>query len=76
MGRIIVDADLKARLGNLNVPLELCDEAGNVVGWLALAGKAPPKTKEPQTLDEDELCRRELEPDFSTAEVLARLEKL
>ena len=32
MEQMVVDADLRARLRNLNVPLELRDEAGAVLG--------------------------------------------
>ena len=67
MTRILFDEVLRQKLLDLRQPLELCDETGRVVGRVTPA--------EPQ-LSEEELQRREQEPDFSTAEVLAHLEKL
>ena len=67
MTRVIVDETLRSKLHNLSEVLELCDESGRVVARVTPV--------EPQ-LSEEELQRREQEPDYSTAEVLAHLEKL
>jgi hypothetical protein len=70
MTKVIVEPALRAKLRNLAEPLELCDEAGH------LLGRFTPAAWEPPHLDEAELQRRAEEPEFSTAEVLAHLEKL
>ena len=71
MTRIHLDESLRKKLLNLQQPLELCDDAGKVVGvFTPLLGKEPPP------LSEEELQRREAEPDYSTAEVLGHLGKL
>lgn len=66
MTQILLDEVLRKKLLELRQPLELCDESGRVVGRVTPV--------EPQ-LSEEELQRREQEPEFSTAEVLAQLEK-
>ena len=67
MIRIVLDATLKSKLADLVQPLELYDESGRLLGRFTPA--------EPQ-LSEEELQRREQEPEYSTEEVLAHLEKL
>jgi hypothetical protein len=77
MTQIIVDAALRGKLHDLRQPLELCDETGRVLARIVPAttpsGGQP---KEPPPLSKEEMQRRAQEPDFSTAEVLAFLEKL
>jgi hypothetical protein len=78
MTRIILDATLREKLHNLTQPLELCDEAGQVLGrvfpTLDLSEYQP---WEP-SFSEEELQRQEQanEKRYTTAEVLAHLEKL
>lgn len=78
MTRVIVDESLRNRLHNLTQPVELCDESGRVLGRvfpsMEFYSYGP---LEPQ-VSEEELDRRERanEKHYSTAEVLARLEKL
>jgi hypothetical protein len=78
MTRVLLDATLRSKLYNLSQPLELCDDAGRVVGRVF---PAPDLSQyhplEPQ-VSEEELDRRERanEKRYSTAEVLAHLEKL
>lgn len=76
MTRITVDELLRQKLLGLEQPLEMCDASGKVVGvFTPIPVPSSTGGGEPQ-LSEQELRRREQEPDFSTAEVLARLEKL
>lgn len=74
MSRVILDAELRARLLNLTQPIDLCDESGKVVGRFIPLNPASRYDEPP--LSEEEWRRRELEPDYSTAEVIARLEEL
>jgi hypothetical protein len=78
MTRVIIDATLLGKLHNLVQPLELCDESGRVMGQftpqLDLSNYEP---LEPQVSDEELLRRsRSDEKTYTTAEVLAYLEKL
>jgi hypothetical protein len=78
MTQIILDSAVLNRLNNLTQSVELCDVSGKVVGrfipridmseWEAVSPAA----------SEEELDRREQagEKRYTTAEVLARLEKL
>ncbi len=70
MTKVIVEPAVRAMLRNLAEPLVLCDEGGQVLG------RFTPAAWEPPFLDEAELQRREQEPEFTTEEVLAHLEKL
>jgi hypothetical protein len=78
MTQVLVTETLRSMLHNLSQPLELCDESGQVVGrvfpMLDLSQYEP---LEPQVSTE-ELRRREQsnEKRYTTAEVLAYLEKL
>jgi len=78
MTKLILDADLKNKLLNLTEPLELCDEAGRVLARLFPAeDPAEYECWEPP-ISEEELTRRAQsnEKRYTTAEVLAYLEKL
>jgi hypothetical protein len=78
MTQIIVDAAMRTKLYELRQPLELCDESGQVLAQLTpVLTPAERQRREPPPLSEEELWRREQEEgDYSTAEVLAYLEKL
>jgi hypothetical protein len=76
MTRIVVDANLRTKLHDLTQPLEFCDEAGKVLGRFLPEASGSRKGPEPPFLSEEELQRREQESDYTTAELLARLEKL
>lgn len=78
MTQIVVDAALRGKLHDLRQPLELCDESGQVLAWLTpVPNPSSARSMEPPPLSEEELQRREQEPgEYSTAEVLAFLEKL
>jgi hypothetical protein len=75
MSKLILDATLPNKLLVLTHPVDVCDSNGRVVGRFiplvdsSRAGVVP-------IFDEEDLQRREEEPDFSTGEVLAHLEKL
>ena len=76
MTRITVDPDLLSKLHNLTQPLQLCDPSGKI---LAQVVPAPDLSRyvhwEPE-FTEDELRQAELSDRwYTTAEVLARLEK-
>ena len=78
MTRIVLDAALRSKLHDLSQPLELCDEAGRVVGRvLPVRDLSEYEPREPQVSDE-ELNRRSKsnEKTYTTAEVLTHLEKL
>jgi hypothetical protein len=76
--QIIVDAEMRGKLHGLRQPLELCDESGRVLAQLTpVLNSSDRQRMEPPPLSEEELRRREQEEgDYSTAEVLAYLEKL
>lgn len=78
MTRIILDAALREKLHNLAQPMELCDESGQVLARLTpVADLSRYEPLEPQ-VSEEELRRRSQsnEKTYTTAEVLAYLEKL
>ncbi len=78
MTRILLDATLRSKLNNLSQAVELCDESGRIVGRVFPAPDLTGcKPLEPQ-VSEEELQRRSAsdEKTYSTAEVLAYLEKL
>lgn len=76
MTRVTVDAELRSRLRNFLEPLDLCDESGRLVGTFRPARMAPPPDYTEPPLSEEEWQRRQRQEDFSTDEVLARLEHL
>lgn len=73
MTRIQLDSSLRSKLPDLSQPFEVCDEAGKAVGRFIPLGKGadPPISRE-------EIERRKQNKDkaYSTAEVLAHLERL
>lgn len=78
MTKILVDETLRTKLHDLTQPLELCDAEGHILGRFtpvldpALYDLEPPFT-------EEEIKQRLLEKGgktYTTAEVLAHLEKL
>jgi hypothetical protein len=76
MTRVVVDANLRSQLHDLNQPLEFCDEAGKLLGRFVPEAGGARNEPEPPFLSEEELQRREREADYTTAELLAHLEKL
>jgi hypothetical protein len=78
MSRIIVDDALRAKLQNFSRPLELCDESGKILGRVFPALDLSEYEAWEPPISEDELRRREQsnEKRYTTAEVIAHLEKL
>ena len=76
MTQIILDAVTRGKFENLLGPAEVRDESGKVMGQFFPA--VDPSEWEPvgPELTDEEIERRLQEPDYSTAEVLAYLEKL
>jgi hypothetical protein len=78
MTRITLDMDLRSRLLNLTQPLELCDESGRVLArLLPTIDPSLYEGLEPQ-INREEMQRRKQNKGktYTTAEVLAHLEKL
>ncbi len=78
MSRVTLDPTLVAKLKNSLELVELCDEAGNVIGrFYPVYDKAFYDQLKPE-ISEEELKRRfsSKEKRYTTAEVLAHLEKL
>jgi hypothetical protein len=78
MIRITLDSVLREKLHNLTEPLELCDEAGQVLAHLTPAiSPSRYQAAEPQISKEELLRRRQNKGNTSsTSEVLAYLETL
>jgi hypothetical protein len=76
MTKITLDTDMRAKLLNLTQPLELCDESGSVVGRMFPTLDLSQYEPWEPSIGEEELRRREQETEcYTTAEVLAYLEK-
>lgn len=78
MTRITVDEILRKKLNDLSEPLELCDEAGRVLGRVFPAFDLSDYEPWEPPIDEEELRRREQSSGrrYTTAEVIAHLESL
>jgi hypothetical protein len=77
MTKIIVDDALLAKLQNLKDTIHLCDGAGKIVGIVnPVLDPDEYGPLEPQITKEEADRRFNEEKRYSTAEVLARLEKL
>ena len=78
MTKLTLDADLKNRLLNLTEPLELCDETGRIRARLFPAEDPAEYEFSEPPISEEEMTRRAQsnEKRYTTAEVLAYLEKL
>jgi hypothetical protein len=77
MTRIIVDETLRSKLHNLAQPLVLCDNSGRILARLIPELDPSLYNLEPQISHEEFLRRLHAnEKSYTTAEVLAHLEKL
>ena len=74
MTQIMLDAGMQSKLNNLKESLELCDESGKVLAHLFPVVDPSQYERFEPVITPEELQRRRLEPDCSTAEVLARLQ--
>ncbi len=78
MSQIILDATVCGKLSNLTGPVELCDPSGRVLGrFVPLLDMSEWEPISPD-ISEEELERRARsnETRFTTAQVLAHLERL
>jgi hypothetical protein len=78
MVQIILDASIASKLNEVMHPVELCDPSGRVLGrFVPLIDPSEWEPVSPEA-SEEELNRREQsnEKRYTTAEVLAYLEKL
>ena len=76
MTSIVINEALRSILPDLSRPVEFRDEHGHVLGRFVPEVPMVAGRKEPPPLPEAELRRREQEPMYTTAEVLAYLETL
>ncbi len=78
MTRIVIDAATQAKLQHLSGVVELCDAAGQVLGQFVPAPDVPKLGPLVPQISVEELRRREQanEKRYTTAEVIAHLEKL
>lgn len=77
MTRLLVDAMLPGKLAGLLHPVELCDAEGRVIGRFFPHLDPSEYDLEPQISREElERRKRSNEKTYTTAEVLAHLEKL
>jgi hypothetical protein len=78
MTRILADESLRNKLYNLSEPLEICDDAGRVLGrYLPTIDPSRYEVLE-SPISKEELLRRKKSKGktYTTAEVLRHLEKL
>jgi hypothetical protein len=76
MTQIMLDAAMLSKLLELRQPLELTDESGRVLAVVTPIPDPCQYELVEDTLSPEELARRRSEPDYSTAEVLAHLERI
>ncbi len=76
MTQVILEAGMRSKLRDLREALEICDEKGTILARLTPVLDPSQYQRVEPPISPQELQRRRSEPDFSTAEVLAHLEKL
>ena len=78
MTQVIVDASLRTKLGNLNQPVDLCDESGKILAHVIPAFNPDDwEPVPPPELSEEELKKRENSSRWYTSdEVRRHLESL
>jgi hypothetical protein len=78
MTRVVINDTLRTMLHDLSQPLELCDESGRVLARLLPTVDAAQYENLGPQISREELQRRKQNKGktFTTAEVLAHLEKL
>jgi hypothetical protein len=85
MGKVILDAETRAKLNGLNLPLELLDEKGNLIGYClspelyrALVGPPidAPAVDGPFTEEEIAEAMKQTDPGRPLADILRDLRQL
>jgi len=78
MTRVILDPEVREKLHNLAVPLEICDESGRVLAHLTPAISPSQCERGQPEISREELIRRRQNKGktSTTAEVLSYLETL
>jgi hypothetical protein len=77
MTRVILDKETIDRLNGLAEPLVLCDEQGRILGrFTPIAESSLDEAVEPEITEEELKARESETQSYTTAEVLAHLEKL
>lgn len=77
MVRVVVDDEVRTKLGNLSEVLEICDSSGQLLGYFAPATERPESERlKPQVSDEELRRRAEQGGGRPLAEILERLGKL
>ncbi len=79
MTDVTVDAELRAKLGNLDRLLRVHDESGRILGYfhpVAVADLSEYQNLDPPISDEELQRRRQVRTGRPLAEILARLEQL
>ncbi len=75
MGRVTIDQALRSKLGGLDSPLELCDEAGRVIGhFIPVQDRSIYEGVEPPVSDEEIDRRLREESGRPLIEILRDLE--
>jgi hypothetical protein len=76
MTRVVLDESLRSLFCGFSTMLEVCDSSGRVVGRFVPSVDYEAVERTRPAVSEEELDRRNQSRSFSTAEVLARLQKL
>ncbi|HEX7450561.1 MAG TPA: hypothetical protein VF306_23575 [Pirellulales bacterium] len=76
MTRIVVDSALGRQLAQADVPLQICDEKGLVLGTFTPEPDYEAAERDRPKLSDEELRQRRQGPTYSTEEVLKHLESL
>jgi hypothetical protein len=77
MEKLVVDSQTLARLGQLRVQTEICDESGRLLGRFFPVTERTLYDEIEMDISEEELDRRSKETEvYSTPEVLRHLERL
>jgi hypothetical protein len=74
MGKLVVEGSVRAKLADTSECVELCDTAGNTIGYFTPA--RIPKDLQPQ-ISEEEIARRQADPErYTFQQVMDHLRSL
>lgn len=76
MTKLVVDSTLGRQLAQHDVPLQICDEKGTVLGTFIPKPDYEAAERDRPKLSDDEMQRRRQGPSYTTEEVLKHLESL